>query len=232
MVDYGTTREQLAMVSVKSRRHAALNPAAQFRAPVTVEEVLAAPMIADPLTRLQSCPIADGASAIILCSESMSRRIGARVRVCSSVLQSGNYENPQNLAHWKTDCDGIKAAYEQAGIGPEDVHVIECHDAFSIAEIMHYEALGLCSAGNGGQLVASGATSLGGATPVNVSGGLLSRGHPVGATGVEQIVEITRHLQGQAGDRQVAGARVALAHCMGGDKVADTKSITVTVLAI
>lgn len=232
MVEYGTTREQLAMVSVKSRRHAALNPAAQFRDPVTVEQVLASPMISDPLTRLQSCPIADGASAIVLCSENMARRIGARVRVRSAVLKSGNYMNPQDLARWQTDYDGVNAAYELSGIGPGDVDVIECHDAFTIAEIIHYEALGLCPVGEGGQLVESGATSLGGPVPVNVSGGLLSRGHPVGATGVEQIVELARQLEGRAGGRQVQGARVALAHCMGGDKAADTKSMTVAVLTI
>lgn len=231
MVEFGTTPEQLAQVSVKSRRHAALNPAAQFRAPVTVEEVLASPMIADPLTRLQSCPIADGAAAIVLCSDNLGRRLGARVRVRAIVLQTGNYANPQDLARWRTDYDGVSTAYAQAGIGPEDVDVIECHDAFSIAEIMHYEALGLCAPGEGGRLVETGATALGGAVPVNVSGGLLSRGHPVGATGVEQIVELVRQLSGQAGARQVDGARIALAHCMGGDRAADTKSMTVTVLA-
>lgn len=232
MVEFGTTREQIAMVSVKSRRHAALNPAAQFREPVTVEQVLASPMIADPLTRLQSCPIADGASAVVLCSESLGRRIGACVSVRASVLRTGSYENPQDLARWHTDYDGVSAAYELAGIGPGDVDVVECHDAFSIAEIMHYEALGLCPVGEGGRLAASGATALGGAVPVNVSGGLLSRGHPVGATGVEQIVELARQLEGRAGGRQVEGARVALAHCMGGDKAADTKSMTVAVLTI
>ncbi len=230
MVEFGTTPEQLARVSVKSRRHAALNPGAQFRDPVTVEQVLASPMIADPLTRLQSCPIADGASAIVLCSEDFGRRIGARVRVRSAVLQTGNYANPQDLARWQTDRDGIGAAYEQAGIGPGDVDVVECHDAFTIAEIMHYEALGLCDEGEGGRLLEEGATALGGRVPVNVSGGLLSRGHPVGATGVEQIVELARHLMGRAGARQVEGARVGLAHCMGGDRAADTKSMTVAVL--
>lgn len=232
MVEFGTTTEQMAMVSVKSRRHAALNPDAQFRKTVTVEEVLASPMIADPLTRLQSCPIADGASAIIVCSAAVGARIGAKVKVRSAVLTSGNYQNPQDLVRWQTDYDGIARAFEQASIGPEDLDVVECHDAFSIAEILHCEALGLCVPGDGGRLVADGTTSLGGRIPVNVSGGLLSRGHPVGATGIEQIVELVKHLEQRAGARQVTGARVGLAQCMGGDRAADTKSMTVAILAL
>lgn len=232
MAEFGTTAEQLAQVSVKNRRHGALNPLAQFRGAVTVEEVLASPMIADPLTRLQSCPIADGAAALIVCSEAMARRLGSRVAVRAATLSTGDYANPQDMVRWRTDREGAYQAYERAGIGPEDLDVVECHDAFSIAEILHYEALGLCAPGEGGRLVAEGATALGGRVPVNVSGGLLSRGHPVGATGVEQIVELTRQLRGIAGARQVQGARLGLAHCMGGDRAADTKSMTVAVLAV
>lgn len=232
MNDFGTTLEQMAMVSVKSRIHSALNPNAQFTKAVTVEEVLASPMIADPITRLQSCPIADGASAIVLCSARVARRIGAEVSVRAAVLRTGSYANPQDLARWHTDYEGARIAYEQAGVGPEDLDVVECHDAFSIAEIMHYEALGLCPPGEGGRFVQSGSASLGGKHPVNVSGGLLSRGHPVGATGVEQIVELTLQLRQRAGKRQVSGARTGLAHCMGGDKAADTKSMTAIVLSI
>ncbi|ATE61231.1 thiolase family protein [Thauera sinica] len=231
MVEFGTTVEQLAQVSVKNRRHGVLNPLAQFRGAVSVEEVLASPMIADPLTRLQSCPMADGASAVIVCSPAVARRIGARVAVRAATLLSGDYDNPQDMVRWRTDREGIERAYEHAGIGPADLDLVECHDAFSIAEILHYEALGLCAPGEGGRLAAEGATALGGRLPVNVSGGLISRGHPVGATGVEQIVELTRHLRGTAGERQVAGARVGLAHCMGGDRAADTKSMTVAILA-
>jgi len=232
MTEFGTTLEQMAMVSVKSRLHSALNPIAQFNKAVTIEEVLASPLIADPLTRLQSCPMADGASALVLCSEALGRRIGARVRVRASVLRTGDYANPQDLARWHTDYEGARAAYEQAGIGPDDLDVVECHDAFSIAEIMHYEALGLCLPGEGGRYIQSGAAALGGAHPVNVSGGLLSRGHPVGATGIEQIVELTQQLRERAGKRQVRGARTGLAHCMGGDKAADTKSMTAIVLSV
>lgn len=232
MAEFGTTAEQLAQVSVKNRRHGVLNPLAQFRGEVTVDEVLASPMIADPLTRLQSCPMADGAAALIVCSASMAKRLGTRVVVRAATLSTGNYANPQDMVRWRTDREGAYQAYEQAGIGPEDLDVIECHDAFSIAEILHYEALGLCAPGEGGRLAAEGVTALGGRVPVNVSGGLLSRGHPVGATGVEQIVELTRQLCGSAGARQVQGARLGLAHCMGGDRAADTKSMTVAVLSV
>jgi acetyl-CoA acetyltransferase len=231
MAEFGTTVEQMALVSVKNRRQGVLNPFAQFRSAVSVEEVLASPMIADPLTRLQSCPMADGASALIVCSESMARRLGARITVRAATLLTGDYDNPQDMVRWRTDREGVEKAYEIAGIGPGDLDVIECHDAFTIAEILHYEALGLCPVGEGGRLVAEGVTALGGSKPVNVSGGLLARGHPVGATGVEQIVELTRQLRGSAGARQVHGARLGLAHCMGGDRAADTKSMTVAVLA-
>lgn len=231
MAEFGTTVEQLAQVSVKNRSHGVLNALAQFRSEVSLGEVLASPMIADPLTRFQSCPIADGASALIVCSESMARRLGARITVRAATLSTGNYDNPQDMVRWRTDREGVEKAYEIAGVGPADLDVIECHDAFTIAEILHYEALGLCPVGEGGRLVAEGVTALGGSKPVNVSGGLLARGHPVGATGVEQIVELTRQLRGSAGARQVHGARLGLAHCMGGDRAADTKSMTVAVLA-
>lgn len=232
MHEFGTTREQLAMVAVKNRRHAQHNPLAQYREPVSADQVLAAPMIADPLTRLQSCPIADGAAAVLLCSERVGARLGARVRVLAAVLASGSYDNPQDLVRWETDRRVARLAYEQAGVGPSELDLVECHDAFTIAEIMHYEALGLCPTGEGGRYVESGAADLGGATPVNVSGGLLSRGHPVAATGLAQIAELTLQLRGQAGARQVAGARVALAHCMGGDLAGDTKSATIVVLGV
>jgi len=231
MAEYGTTARQMALVAVKNRRHAADNPVAQFRKPITVEEVLASPLIADPLTRLQCCPMADGAAAVVLVSDRMARRLGARVRVDAAILCTGSYAPKPDLAQWETDYRGARLAYERAGIGPEEVHLVECHDAFSVSEILHYEALGLCPPGGGGALVESGATALGGRVPVNPSGGLLSRGHPVGVTGVAQIAEIALHLQGRAGQRQVDGARVGVAQCMGGDKAGDAKSCTVMVLS-
>jgi acetyl-CoA acetyltransferase len=230
MQEFGTTAQQMAQVAVKNRKHATLNPQAQFREPITLEQVLNSPLIADPLTRLQSCPIADGAAAVLLCSEKMARRISCRIGVRASILVSGSYDNPQDLARWETDYRCARLAYEKAGTGAADLDLVECHDAFTIAEIMHYEALGLCVPGEGGRFVESGATALGGTTPVNVSGGLLSRGHPVAATGLAQIAEVTLQLRGQAGARQVEAAKVGLAHCMGGDRAADTKSATIVIL--
>lgn len=231
MYTYGTTREQLAAVTVKSRRHAALNPLAQFRTPETVEQVLASPSIADPLSRSQCCPIADGAAALLLASDDYAARIDRAIPVEAAILASGSYENQSDMARWETDQRTAVQAYEKAGIGPQDIDVVECHDAFTIAEILHYEGLGLCKPGEGGGLVESGATSLGGRIPVNVSGGLLSRGHPVAATGIAQLVELVTQLRHEAGPRQVEDCRIGLAHCMGGDRAGDTKSCTVVVLS-
>ncbi|MBI5921732.1 MAG: thiolase family protein [Betaproteobacteria bacterium] len=231
MQEFGTTAQQMAQVAVKNRKHAALNPQAQFREPITLEQVLNSPLIADPLTRLQSCPIADGAAAVLLCSEKVAKRLSCRIGVRASILVSGSYDNPQDLARWETDFRCAQQVYEKAGAGAADVDLVECHDAFTIAEIMHYEALGLCAPGEGGRFVESGAAALGGTTPVNVSGGLLSRGHPVAATGLAQIAEVTLQLREQAGARQVHGAKLGLAHCMGGDRAADTKSATIVILA-
>jgi len=231
MQEFGTTAQQMAQVAVKNRKHAALNPQAQFREPISLEQVLNSPLIADPLTRLQSCPIADGAAAVLLCSERMARRLSCKIGVRASILVSGSYDNPQDLARWETDYRCARLAYERASLGAVDLDLVECHDAFTIAEIMHYEALGLCPPGEGGRFVESGAAALGGSLPVNVSGGLLSRGHPVAATGLAQIAEVTLQLRGQAGARQVEGAKVGLAHCMGGDRAADTKSATIVILA-
>jgi len=231
MNEYGTTPEQLALVAVKNRHHGQLNPFAQFREAVTLEQVLSSPVIAEPIRRLQCCPNADGAAAAIICSESFARRMRKPVNIKAAVLCTGSYDNPQNLTHWETDYRTCKTAYERSGVGPEDLDIVECHDPFTIAEILHYEAMGLCKEGEGGRLVENGETALGGRIPVNVSGGLLSRGHPVGATGIAQIVEIVTHLRGEAGPRQITGAKVGLAHCMGGDKAADTKSCTVTILS-
>ena len=157
MAQHGTRAEELALVAVKNRGHAAHNPMAMFRDPVSVDQVLAAPMIVDPLTRLQCCPIADGAAAMLICSEAVARDLGsAAVRVEAAVLGTGNYESPQDLAHWETDYRLCAQAYAKAGLGPEDLDLVECHDAFSISEILHYEALGLCPPGQGGALCGRG----------------------------------------------------------------------------
>jgi acetyl-CoA acetyltransferase len=233
MHDYGTTPEQLAYVAVKNRMHGSLNPISQFKDPITIDDVLNSPMICDPLTRLSSCPIGDGAAALVLCASSRARRYTRKpIRIKSSVLVTGSYGNPIQLIPWETDVRGCQAAYESAGLGPDDIDLAECHDAFTIAEVLHYEAMGFCPQGEGGRLAISGATSLGGKHPVNVSGGLLSKGHPLGATGIAQILEIVLHLRGQAGQRQVKGAKVGLAHCMGGDKDGDGKTCTVNILSL
>ena len=232
MKEFGTTLEQMAQVAVKNRRHAQNNPIARFQKKITVEEVLSSPMVTDPLTRLQCCPIADGAAAVLLCSGSLARQYSRAVNVETVGLFTGSYGNPQNLTQWETDYRACRIAYEKAGIGPEDLDVVECHDAFTISEILHYEALNLCPIGEGGRLVNEGHTALGGSIPVNVSGGLLSKGHPLGATGVAQIVEIVTQLRQEAGHRQVKEAKVGLAHCMGGDKAADAKSCTVAIFSV
>jgi acetyl-CoA acetyltransferase len=229
MMEFGTTERQLALVAVKNRAHAGLNPDAQFRDPVTVEDVLASPMVADPLTRLQCCPIADGAAAVVLCSPETAKRLGRAVNIESAVLVSGDYANPQDLVRWNTVKRAGDIAYERAGIGPGDLDIVECHDAFTITEILNYEALGFCPSGEGGRFVEEGHTSFGGRLPVNVSGGLLSRGHPVGASGLVQVVEIVRQLRGEAGKRQVKDARIGLTHNMGGDMEGDVRSCVVSI---
>ena len=231
MHEFGSTARQLALVAAKNRRHAALNPKAMFRSAETVEQILAAPMIADPLTRSQCCPVADGAAALVLASDEIASRLPRSVSLRAIVLSSGAYADSPNLARWHTDARTAQLAYEQAALGPRELDLIECHDAFTIAELLHCEALGLCEPGGGGTLVESGDTTLGGRVPVNVSGGLLSRGHPVGATGLAQIHELVLQLRHEAGARQVEGCRVGLAHCMGGDRAGDAKSCAISILS-
>ncbi|QIB67656.1 thiolase family protein [Kineobactrum salinum] len=162
MHEFGTTLEQLAAVTVKSRRHAALNPLAQMRQEESLAQVLASPPIADPLTRSQCCPVADGAAALILASADVARGCARAVPVAASILTSGLYQHSQDLVRWETDYRSASLAYEKAGIGPEDLDLVECHDAFTISEILHYEALGLCAPGDGGAFVEAGHASLGG----------------------------------------------------------------------
>jgi acetyl-CoA acetyltransferase len=220
MDQYGLTAEQLAQVSVKNHHAGAMNPNAHYQEEVTLEQVLESRQIAEPLTLLQCCPTTDGAAAIILAGGKAAERLAEpRVRVAASVITSGRYTN-QAKGELGPDEDlatrAGQAAYEMAGVGPQEVHVAEVHDAFTIGEILAYENLGFCERGEGGRLVTDGVTALGGRLPVNTSGGRLSLGHPLGATGVVQVVELTRQLQGRAGPRQVTDARVALAHVMGG----------------
>ena len=230
MKAYGTTVEQFAGVSAKNSFHGSMNERAQFRESLTVAQVLAEPMIAEPLTRPMCSPIGDGAAAVIVMSERKVKEFGLgaqAVRILTSSLHSGWDRAPDTpgLAEY---C--IQEAYEEAGIGPDDLDVIELHDASAPAEIMTYESLGLCAKGEGGRLIDEGATRLGGRLPVNTSGGLLRKGHPIGATGIAQIVELTEQLLGRSGKRQVAGARVGLAHNGGGSIGNDAAAQCITIL--
>jgi acetyl-CoA acetyltransferase len=218
MHEYGLTARQLGEVAVKAHDHGALNPNAQIRKRVTIEEVMASRPVADPFTLWHCCPTGDGAAAVIIASGDVARRHKTDpVRVTASEVTSGLYTNGYRDMTWaELTARGAKEAYEMAGVGPADVDVAEIHDAFTIAELMYYEAFGFCERGHAYELLASGATSLGGDICVNPSGGLLSRGHPVGATGAAQAVEIVRQLEGRAGAHQVEGARVGLAHATGG----------------
>lgn len=218
MHEYRLTEAQLAQVSVKAHDHGALNPYAQIRKRVTLDEVMSARPVTDPFTLWHCCPTGDGAAAVVLAAGDIARRREAKpVRVAASEVTSGIYTDHYRDMTWaELTARGAKGAYEMAGIGPEDIDVAEIHDAFTIAELMYYEAFGFCERGGAYALLDSGATSLGGKRPVNPSGGLLSRGHPIGATGVAQAVEITRQLQGRAGDHQVEGARTGLTHATGG----------------
>lgn len=215
MHEFGVTPEQMALVSVKNHDHARGNPRAQHRKTFTVEEVLASAMIADPLTLFQCCSIADAAAAAVIGPpRGRARDIGIR----STALRSGKLWDHRTSKVWGWDivAETAAAAYERAGIEPKDIDVLEVHDAFTIGEIVTTEALGLCELGGGGRLVESRHTWLGGRQPVNPSGGLLSRGHPLGATGLAQVAEIVWQLRGDAGDRQVEGARVGVVETMGG----------------
>jgi acetyl-CoA acetyltransferase len=209
--------EQLAGIAVKNRRHGSLNPFAQTRKETTVEEVMQSRMIADPLTLLQCCPSAvDGAAALVLTTKGSSG-IGRPVKILASIVQSGiREEGTDDILDAEITARAARLAYESAGLGPKDLNVVELHDAFTIAELIYYEALGLCERGEAAALLNSGATALGGRVPVNPSGGLLAKGHPLGATGVAQMVEVAWHLQGRAGKRQVPDARVGLTQCTGG----------------
>ncbi|MBI3149694.1 MAG: thiolase family protein [Betaproteobacteria bacterium] len=224
---FGTTPAQMAEISVKNHRHGSLNPLAQFNQLLTRQEVLDSMMVADPLTLYSCCPNSDGAAALVL----RRQRRGPRDLVlAASVLSSGQYDNPRDFTRWECEIAAAKAAYALAGTGPAGLDVVEVHDAFTICEIVHYEGLGLCAPGAGGALAERGATALGGRVPVNPSGGLLARGHPPGASGVAQVVEIATQLRGEAGARQVPNARVGLAQIMGGSQAGDTQACAVHIL--
>ena len=227
----GATKEDFAQVVVKNQHNGARNPRAQYGSDLSVEDVLASRTIVDPLTLLMCSPISDGAAAVVLAAEREAARRGLRgPRIRASVVVSGN-------RHDKSDPTAgsggraARAAFEQAGLGPEDLDCAEVHDASAPAELIIYEQLGLAPPGGGPELLQSGATAPGGRLPVNTSGGLLSKGHPIGATGIAQICEATWQLRGQAGPRQVEGARVALAQNGGGWLDEDSAAMSVHILS-
>ena len=219
MEKYGTTREQLAMVAAKNHKNGAKNPLAQFPFAVTVEDVLSSVMVADPLRILDCSPITDGAAAVILCPVEMARKMGKPiVRVIGTGQATDNIalSSRKDITWLEATYQAGKAAYEMAGKKPGDIDVLEVHDCFTIAEICVMEALGIVEKGQGGKAVEEGLTALEGKIPVNPSGGLKSKGHPVGATGVAQIIEITKQLRGESRERQVKDARVGMTQNMGG----------------
>ncbi len=236
MEDHGATREQIAAVAVKNHRHSTGNPYAQYQHEVTLDQVLSARPIAEPLGLYDCSPISDGAAAVIVASAAGMKRLGIdrarapRVAGCglvSGTVLAGLPDVNEEDVSWRAG----QEAYRIAGIEPSDVDFVEMHDCFTIAEIVRLEGLGVLPTGQGGALTEAGHTSLGGRLPVNPSGGLLSRGHPVGATGAAQICELFWQLTDQADGRQVEGAKVGLAYCKGGS-VSGTDGASVTTIVM
>jgi acetyl-CoA acetyltransferase len=216
---YGTTFEQFAKVSVKNHHHSTMNPKARYQIETPLEEVMNSEMISYPNTKLMCSVNVDGAAAAVLISEKKARELGMNrcVRIRASILTSDPYSD-RNLQ--MPDVNTVtqlaaSQAYEMAEVGPDDVDLVELHDCFATAEILHYGNLGLGKPEEAGKMIDEGETALGGRVPVNVSGGLLSKGHPLGATGIANVYEVTTHLRGEAGARQVDGARIGLTHVIG-----------------
>jgi acetyl-CoA acetyltransferase len=231
MQTFGTTQAQLAAVAAKNHDHSAHNPLAQYRTPMSVEAVLADPLVVWPLTRAMCAPISDGAAAVVLMAESAlpSAARARAVTLRGQALLSATTRDAADFAN-HIGARTARAAYEQTGISPADIDVAEVHDATSYAEIQQVENLGLCPIGEGGPHAEAGHTRLGGRTPVNPSGGLVSKGHPVGATGLAQIHELVTQLRGEAGTRQVEGARIAVAENGGGFLDVEEGATVVSVL--
>ena len=228
MAASGATAEDFARISVKQRHAGALNPIAQFRADVDIEEVLTSRMIADPITLMMCSSIGDGAAALVVMSEAAAAKRNIQpVQILACEIRSGQGDDPEALS---VATAASRAAFEAAGLGPEDLSVVELHDAAAPAELILSEQLGLCAAGEAVSLLHSGRTALGGAMPINPSGGLISKGHPIGATGAAQLVELADQLRGRAGSRQVQGARIGLAENGGGWIGNDAAAAVVTIL--
>lgn len=219
MFEFGTTREQMAKVAVKNHHNGSLNPIAQFKKEITIKDVLNSPMVADPLTLFDCSPITDGATALILCKAELAKKYTDNpVYIIGSGQASDTLalHDRRSLTTLDATVKAAKQAYKQVGITSKDVDLAEVHDCFTIAEIVATEDLGFCKKGEGGKLLDEGVTEIGGEIPVNTSGGLKAVGHPVGATGVKQAVEIVMQLRGEAGKRQVKNAKIGLTHNVGG----------------
>lgn len=217
MLKYGSTQRQLAVIASKNHWHSSLNPYAQYQYTCTVEDVLKDKPVSWPLTRSMCAPIGDGAAAAVVCSKRYLKKLnGSRpVKIRASALASGK-ERSLEMVEQDISIRLSAGAYEMAGLGPEDIDMAEVHDATAFGELHQAETLGFCPEGEGGPLAESGATTLGGRIPINTSGGLESRGHPIGASGLAQVFELVTQLRGEAGDRQAEGARIALALNGGG----------------
>jgi len=229
MAKYGTTEEQMAHVAVKNHRHGALNPKAQFQKEITLEQVMKSAKVADPLKLYDCCPFTDGGAALVVVSEEVARKSRKPVWILSSAAASDSMflHDKKDLSRVLATERAAQAAYRQSGRGPQDVDVVELHDCFTIAEIVATEGLGFFEPGTGGIAAEKGWTSLGGKLPVNPSGGLKAKGHPIGATGAAQVAEIVTQLRREAGPRQVDGAKVGLVHTLGGN----TATVLVSLLS-
>lgn len=234
MMRYGTTQEQIAAVSAKNHQHSVHNEKAQYRVPYSVDEILAAPPIVYPLTLPMCSPISDGSAAAILATEEGIKRLGLdrsrAVELKACVLKTSSERSPDKPDQ-HVSAQAAKLAYEKAGIGPEDVSVAEVHDATAMGEIIQMENMGLCDFGDGGPLAERGETSIGGRIPINPSGGLESKGHPIAATGIGMIYELTKQLRNECGKRQVEGAKIALAENSGGIYGIEDAVAAVSILA-
>lgn len=233
MHEYGTTIEQLAKIAVKNHHNGCLNPRSQYQKELTVEQVVNYARLCRPLGVLDACPTTDGAAAVILCSENVARRYTTKIVYLDTVaLSTGNYNQPRDLTIHDLEKRCAKEAFERSGIGPENLDFAEVHDCFTIAEAIRCESLGFCGHGEYVHLLEEGKWDLGGEFPINPSGGLLSKGHPIGATGVAQACELTWQLRGEAQkpERQIKGAKAALGHCSGGILGDDTPACAVEIL--
>jgi acetyl-CoA acetyltransferase len=215
MLEYGTKPEHFARISEKNHANGVDNPSAMFRRAYSLSEIMQSRMIADPVTLLQCCEQASGAAALVISQpKRMQGRSPICIRACELAAEMNRGRPEPDMAFAATRA-AVRRAYERAGLGPGDLDVVELHDAVSVAELVAYEALGICPRGEGARLVDEGATARGGRIPVNPSGGLIARGHPAAATGIAQVIELVLQLRGAAGARQVPGATVALAQCHG-----------------